>query len=252
MKIQYPYIIHTDKLLPTNDGKKIIQWHNSDNKDRFLKNSANLAGTAWPYHTQTITYNLNSQGYRTDEWEDINWAESIVLLGCSFVLGEGLAESDTMTAQLRNITGRNVINLGVSGSSMLYSLHNLTLLLKNFPTPWAVVQVWTSYNRMHVYQPNVVGFFNGGYFGPYNEHKEFFKQWAQHPINPSTNMWMAAQTSKLLCQNKTRYYDVTMFEETSDLIGCNEIKQVDYARDLEHPGPLSMTAIAENIAANIS
>lgn len=252
MKISYPDIIHTDRLLPTNDGKKVIRWHNYDSEELFLKNSAKLANTDWPYHTQEIVYNLNEQGYRTSDWNSINWAESIVVLGCSFVLGEGLAEKDTISAQLSNLMGRNVVNLGVSGSSMLYSLQNLTLLLNNFPTPWAVVQIWTNCNRIHIYCPDVVGFTNAGFFGNNNEHKEFYKNWIQYPVNPNTNMWFTAQISRLLCQHRTRYYEATMFEETRKLIGCNEIIQVDYARDLAHPGPMSMKAIAENIAANIS
>ena len=40
------------------------------------------------YINEKLTYPINSMGYRDIEFDDINWSDTYVMQGCSFVCGE--------------------------------------------------------------------------------------------------------------------------------------------------------------------
>jgi hypothetical protein len=247
MKINYRF---TDgPLVLTHLVDQTNNFCSMDSEERFIKNSRKFRsnGEDWEYFNKSITYKFNSQGYRAPEWTTINWAESVVIFGCSFVLGEGLAEEDTIASQLSKILQRPVVNLGVLASSMLFSLYNSTMLYNNMPKPYAVVQNWTDINRIELYTR--VGVTNNM---PSLNNSEFYKHWILHPENPNTYMYMAAQTSRCMWDSKTRYYELTQFPATVDILNCTFVPTVDLARDLSHPGIESAKLVAENIAENIN
>jgi hypothetical protein len=221
-----------------------------DSEARYIKNYRDfiLRGEHWEYFNKPITYKFNSQGYRAAEWADIDWNEAVVVLGCSYVLGEGLAEEDTVTAQLSKLLHRPVVNLGVSGTSMSFSFYNSVMLYKNLPTPYAVVQQWSDTHRIECYTTDDIL-----HHTPTGENNiEFYRNWIKDPENPNTHMYMAAQASRCMWEPKTKYYELSLFGEPANILNCTHIPTVDFARDLEHPGIETAKLIAENIAANIS
>ncbi len=233
-------------------------FYSSDSKELFLENSKKIANSdpSWPYFNKQIKYNFNDYGYRTKKWSDIDWTNSVVIFGCSCTLGEGLTEEDTISGQLSQLLNRPVVNLGVSGTGISFNSYNSLLLYKNLPTPYAVVQMWSSINRIELYTsermllclPAVIG----NNTGPMHMHRDaFYKEWSRFPENYHTHMWFTAQFSKSLWENTAKYYEFTLFEDTENLLKCKLLDIVDRSRDFLHPGINTAKMIAENIAENI-
>jgi hypothetical protein len=237
-------------LIKTDWCNRVMNFYSMDTEERYIKHSheSRLRGEHWDYFNKSITYRFNSHGYRTVELSDIDWKEAVVVFGCSHVVGEGLAEEDTITAQLSKLLQRPVVNLGVSGTGMLFSFYNSVMLYKNLPTPYAVVQLWSNVNRIELYTNDGV-LLNTPHTKSNNE---FYRNWLQHPENSNTYMYMTAQASRCLWESKTTYYELSLFTNTRDVLNCTHIHAVDYARDQGHPGIETAKLIADNIAANIT
>lgn len=240
-------------------GYNFKNFYSSDSENTFLENSKKMSASNvdWDYFNKTINYKFNSYGYRTDEWSDINWQESIVIFGCSHVLGEGLAEEDTITGQLSRLLNKPVINLGVSGTGISFNSYNSLLLYKNLPKPYAVVQLWSSISRIELYTPEKMLLCLPATIGDKHDHMHmyrdaFYKEWSRFPENYHTHLWFNAQFSKSLWENITKYYECTLFFETENLLKCKFFEIVDRSRDLLHPGIKTTKILAENIAENIS
>ena len=209
-------------------------------------------GMPWVYANKQIEYKFNSQGYRSAEWDDINWQESVVVFGCSNVLGEGLAEADTIPCVLSKLLGRSVVNLGVSGTSIALSSYNSTMLCNNLPTPYAIVQIWTALARMELYTNDSIKLHTAAQHGHTDTtSNEFYRSWVSYPENPSTHMFFNALSSKLMCKSKTKYYEASFFLETANMLQCDYITAVDYSRDCAHPGIKTAKLVAKQIADNL-
>jgi hypothetical protein len=135
-------------LYNSSDTNKL--WQETDSKKNFKKNKKKL-GDSWHYANKEVYYNLNRNVYRTEEFNNINWGESIVIFGCSLVFGVGLAEDETIPYQLSKILKKNVVNMGVPGSSVEFNLYNNLILKKGYPNPLAVVNLWTNIERTTQY-----------------------------------------------------------------------------------------------------
>jgi hypothetical protein len=245
-------------LITTPYQNNVLDFYSTDTEHRYLKNSSDFKfnGVEWLYADKVINYKFNSQGYRTAEWIDISWTDAVVVFGCSCVVGEGLAEDDTITSQLSKRLNRPVINLGVSGTGMLFSFYNSTMLCKNLPTPYAVVQLWSDCNRMEIYTEDTIRLHLPSRVGKHNTydgnlHDAFFQSWVTFPENPNTHAWFMSHASRLLWDTRTKYYELTMFAQTAQVLGCPLLEAVDYGRDLGHSGIETAKLIAENIAEHI-
>ena len=112
-----------------------------------FKDNLKVKPKDWYYRTNKVEYTLNSDRFRTKEFKDIDWKNSIVLVGCSMTFGLGITDEDTIAAHLQKITGKNVVNLGQTGISNSVIAYNSYYLKENYPTPLAVVNIWTSMMR---------------------------------------------------------------------------------------------------------
>lgn len=122
-------------FIPTDDKQKLF-------------NSLKEKPEKWYYRSNTVEYTINSHKFRTKEFKDIDWKNSIVLLGCSYTFGVGVTDDDTIGANLQRITGKNVVNLGQPGVSNSIIAYNSYYLKENYPTPIAVVNLWTNMPRL--------------------------------------------------------------------------------------------------------
>lgn len=237
-------------LIETDYTNLYTNFFSMDSEKRYINHAREfrVRGEHWDYFNKPITYKFNSQGYRAAEWTDIDWKKSVVVLGCSHVLGEGLAEEDTVTAQLSSLLQRPVVNLGASGTGMSFSFYNSVMLHKNFPTPYAVVQLWSNCNRIELYTSSNVLL----HTPQIDSNNEFYRNWMLKEENPKTHMYMTAQASRCMWESKTKYYELSMFGETANILNCTHILDIDLARDLGHPGIETAKLVADNIAANIS
>jgi len=191
---------------------------------------------------------VNNEGYRTLNFEDIDWADSIVLFGCSMVFGDGLNEEETIAHQLSKVAGRPVINLGVPASSILYSVHNQLALKELNSTPYAVVNLWTAIERHTYFLKN-----EPVSLGPW-ANKElgqmlfaFYCTWSQNEHNIKSNAVFLKRIAEMFWTD-TKHIQASFFESTAKLFDVPLLKIEDFAGDGEHPGPQTAQAVAEQIA----
>jgi hypothetical protein len=241
--------------LPITEYRKNLPYFLSESEKRLFEDALKVQPADWIYRTKEIRYDLNKSDYRTKEWDAIDWEQSIVVLGCSHVFGEGNSIDETMCYQLEKITGREVVNLGVTGSSPLFSWHNSLILNKRYPTPYAIVQVWSSPSRMPYYAETIckrIGPWSGSIWDEYDTSaKKMFELWNESESHTYNSLYFTAEASKVFWSNKTRYAHGSYFNDVSEFMNISYYAEVDLARDLIHYGELTHRAAAEDIAAQI-
>jgi hypothetical protein len=236
--------VRKNKFLPTDTYLSPL-WSGTDTKETFEKN-LKAQSQDWYYRTHKVTYKNNSQGYRTDEFDKINWAESIVIFGCSNAYGVGLSDEDTISSRLSEMTGRPVVNLGSGGSSMTFALHNSIILDDGYPTPFAVVYIWPDYTRVIEYNRSSIK--NHGSWNM--EPNSIMDVWNKNSHHAKVNATFIQKTATLLWQNKSRYFEGS-FSGPNEWLGCKHFKNLDKARDLLHPGIESAKLAANDIAKGL-
>jgi len=102
----------------------------------------------WYYRTHDVNYTWNSNGYRASEWADCNWPTSWIIMGCSHVVGIGLAYEDTLSEQLSRIIGDPVINLGIGGTGIDVVTYNTLRLIDSGIRPKGVIIVTPDLSRV--------------------------------------------------------------------------------------------------------
>ena len=209
------------------DGGFTLNYNCSDTKETFEKN-LKTQPEDWYYRTHPVKYTLNSSGYRTKEFDDIDWKESIVIFGCSHTFGTGITDEHTIPYFLEQLSGRPVINMGIAGSSIQTSLHNSIILADSeYPTPKAVVYLWTALNRFQTYQENYVEI-----NGDWNK-KETKGQKFQNLSNLIPFNLMNIKMIRNLWKNKTIYREIGKFTDGEELI-----MQLDSKFNLKYPQSL--------------
>jgi hypothetical protein len=225
-------------------GVKSFEFADTDNKKIFKKNRQQQPPT-WPYHTKRIVYKVNVDGYRAPEWDMIDWKESVVIFGCSCTAGVGVAEDETISSQLSEILERPVINLGSSGSSMLYSFFNsLRILEKQLPIPYAVVQNWTTIDRFPLFRKTQIY-----HMGPWDHKSSFFKEYiTEDDIQSNMMSKYIGMASRTIWEPLTRYASVSYFDSSAHITESYLSKVDSKARDMIHPGKDANRGMAELIA----
>jgi len=237
-------ILRIKSNLFINNTSKSCEFYSSDTEDIFKKN-LQIQPTDWRYRSKKVEYVLNSNSFRTIEFKDIIWEESVVIFGCSQTFGVGLAEDETISFFLSKLIDRPVINMGVPASSPTFAMHNALILKKGYSTPKAVVNIWSGLNRTVFYHPYSIQ------HDVVNENQESYNyQWNKVSTNPITNSLFLQQMSKIMWEG-IPYYEMTMFDCTSIHFRCDLVKNIDYARDLVHLGHETAYVVAKKIAENL-
>jgi hypothetical protein len=227
------------------DGGFTLDFCPNDHKELFEQNLKTQPDD-WYYRTHPVKYTLNSLGYRTREFDDIDWKESIVMFGCSFVFGIGVTDKHTIPYFLEQLSGRPVINMGIGASSIQTVLHNSIILNDSkYPTPKAVVNMRTDLNRYQLYENNLV--FHNGEWNKSDDKFETIDNLI--PFN-----LMNVKMIRNLWKNKTICYEGTLFSQANLInkldkeIYCEFFERDDgLARDLSHNGPVKNLEIARGI-----
>lgn len=237
----------TDSLMSLFQEPYIDEpFFSGDTEEKFKRNRKALPSD-WIYHTKPIRYKHNSQGFRTQELNDVYWPDSIVMFGCSLTYGEGLAEEDTVAKQLEAILDIPVINLGVCGSAVDLNCWNSTILRKNYPVPKSIVHCWTNVDRYTFLQDSGEGISLHPMDDHYYRNRRFNAQAYWH--NRSK---FYIETDRLMWKSVTAYAECTWFQRTTQLVpDIPMVEKVDRARDVEasrDEGPSGHTGI--NTARN--
>ena len=243
-----PSYFNPPDFLPNHFLENIAdpRFSNFDTEKRYRKNLKSQPDD-WHYRTKEVLYQTNSKGYRAPEWDKINWGRAVVILGCSNVTGIGLAEDETISHQLSLMLNRPVINLGVPASSIECSFYNSVILAESYPTPYAVVNIWTNTDRAIYFHKN-----HKEDLGIWTPQNPFFKEFIRDPLHPFMQARFIAMASRQMWKDKSRYFSASFFEDAAHYMQCDYIDIDNGARDLVHPGRKNAIEMASLIAQNIS
>lgn len=250
-------------MLAKITNKKTVEWHSTDQETLFEKNLKN-SNDDWVYRKKKIYYNFNSDGYRCPEWQDINWLDSIVLIGCSYTLGVGLADEDTVSSQLQKITGHPTVNLGVGSSSNHLMLFNSLRLIDQRIHPKAVIVLYSDVSRFtHISKDYAIRHYGNWIYPTHAHHlpesKLTMPTYSKHDLDFYTQ-WLQDYNSDVYGEMAARSVENAWKSAGVKFVGCsayngqmsnrylNLSKQVDKARDLQHPGIESVRNWAHIIA----
>ena len=210
----------------------------------------------WYYRHNQVKYTINSHKFRTKEFKDIDWKNSIVLLGCSFTFGVGVTDEDTISVQLQKITGKNVVNLGQPGISNGAIAYNSYYLKQNYPKPLAVVNLWTTMPRWfristrkqfmnHVYEGSNVSHevLNTAVASNIMYMKMSNALWKDHPNHIQTCIYDCVRDGKPVSIAQKVFPEIIQLKQSwsEDMSG----------RDNLHPGRETYKKVAKLIASNI-
>jgi len=219
---------------------EILNFWGTDTETSYQENLKNQP-LDWYYRDSVISYQTNPRGYRTSEFDSIDWANSVVIFGCSNVFGVGLHNEDTLSSQLNTLINKPVINMGAGASSMEFSLFNSIILNKHYPIPRAVIQIWTHHNRTSYYLPYYVE-----HLRVWNNDR-YIKAYLDKPSHCETHGFMAQLTSRSIWEDKTKYYESSFFLDTAKLLKIPHFEFVDHSRDQLHPGRITIKNLASTI-----
>jgi hypothetical protein len=115
-------------------------WSPSDTLSNWLKKAKEPFNGIY-YDKKSVSYNMNKEFFRCDEFESIikQNKPALIVLGCSFTFGTGLPEHETWPVILSNLirekTGEDIaiVNLGSAGTGydQVDRLSNYIHLFKN-------------------------------------------------------------------------------------------------------------------------
>lgn len=193
----------------------------------------------WYYRNNTVTYTINDQNYRCDNFNNVDWSNSIIMLGCSFVYGIGVDDQYTLPSRLSKLTNLPIVNLGATGCSQQFCLYNLTILRQANIKPKAVVIAWPHSKRTFVLKNSRQlhgGHFNNWFLDPRFPYEKVFAEIETHRINYIFNRTTANLMYHDIPVIHTSFYK----DDVEDQLTLNNditlLPVVDKARDLKHPG----------------
>lgn len=220
------------KLL--NVGSQVsAPYYGIDTPENYQEKSGQY-GSAWYWTDRPVTYTFNSQGYRCAEFNTIDWANAIVLMGCSNTMGLGISDEDTIAWNLAALLGRPVVNLGIAGGSAMQMWANTVLLLDQQIKPHRLVYIWPSANRV----ADMGG--SHKHYGPWSKAAEL-GIWADdaHAQGYSKLTWQSCQL--MLGATRALHYtwcgNLARSNPALASLGHPRHPIVDHARDGLHPGP---------------
>jgi len=186
----------------------------------------------WHYRTKKVEYIVNSKGYRAPEFDNIPWRDSIVVFGCSMTAGIGVAEDETITHYLSKKADRPVINLGVPGAALDFTLTNNYLLRKNYPKPWAVINLFTNTHRLTRYKK-----MHPEFLGLWSKDDPYWSGFFENEYNPIMSAMFKIDQIKWMWSS-TKTFNASYFDDAAYYGKCHKLEFGNTARDLTHCGRL--------------
>lgn len=186
-------------------------------------------------------YKVNSLGYRTQEFNEIDWSNSYVIQGCSACFGVGIPdEEQTVAACLSRKLGAPVINLGVSGSGIQVQYMNMIEMLEQGIRPKGVFIIWPNADRYPLMEHSKI--LN---IGPWSDQKQL--DWMLNNNSRNHNLWHARAYQLMLKLAGIPLYHVSHHYTNCEL-GLTDVftgNFIDRGTDGQHWGPL----MAEHVAS---
>jgi hypothetical protein len=196
INLEKKYLIDMPRELPKSCR---VDFWDTDEEFLFEKNKKKL-GKNWIWYDEKITYDVNSLGYRMKEFDDIDWKNYILTLGCSFTAGTGIPATQTWPHKISNHLKCDLVNAGIPGGGNDLMVSNLIQLFSYVKTrPKLVIVSWSSLSRISY---------------PYND-----KNLLYGTINQTNTTWSTSYLEYY--KNYTQWHRIFMnYKKTVDLI-CN-------------------------------
>lgn len=231
-------------------------WAMGDEEEQFNRNLVN-APADWKYRTKSITYDINSNGYRTYEWQDIDWKNSVVIFGDSCTYGIGLDQDETISYLLQKKINKPVINLGYPSASNHLIINNCAAMIEHFGMPYGVVINWSTTDRFRFYDDS-----NYHEIGPWNKNTQKHNQiingvdveklWAIIFYNPTNELainYYLSTYADAMFKGKTKYLKISYFNLSAHYTRSDAFFPIKgTARDMLHPGIENSEEVANFIA----
>lgn len=245
---EHPFL-YCNSLVHEENNQRTNLWCATDGPEEYKAN-LKKAPIDWHYRQKKITYLTNNSGYRTLDWNVIDWKNSIVLFGDSCLFGVGVAEDETVSYYLSTMTKRPVINLGYPGLSNEAILDMTCLLLKNFGVPYAVGILWSTTDRFRYFMKNSyvdIGPWVSSSKSLLSDGVDLKGLWANTFYDPSNELVRAYNLgirAESIWNDKCKYATGSFYSISAHYTRSNFHVILDgTARDMLHPG------VSSNIAA---
>lgn len=226
------------------------KWFSYDDQATFESN-LKTQPAEWMWRNREVKYTVNSQHYRCPEWNDIDWTNSVLMLGCSMVFGLGLDDEQTITASLSRKLEMPVINLGVTGTSAMFQWINTTKLIEQCVTPKRVIYIWPHHFRV----TDILGSTEHKTCGRWNfKTHDLARAWNDRDVHSLEYVKLCIDSTTQQWRCPTNHYtfclDTGTYLPNVHRFGFSEY--IDYSRDTQHPGPRTIETWAEKIVEDIN
>jgi hypothetical protein len=231
--------------------KKVWKYTGLDNKNSYLENLKKQPED-WYYRNNEVNYTLNSYGYRTKEFDTIDWENSIIIFGCSNVFCTGVDDNHTISYFLEKITNKTVVNMGIPGSSIFAALCTSFFVKNNFPKPLAVIFAWTSLERFTRFNTSYIES-----YASWNMDKKFFNTYGDIKVDIILKNLMYISFARNIWNDYCQYYEYTHFQSTKKSFPMSNMdcfdywNKIDFGRDMLHHGPKTNLKIALDISKRL-
>jgi hypothetical protein len=220
-------------------GGTTQSWFSVDSEAEFNKVSKTMPDE-WEYHNRNIDYTLNAQGYRTKEWADINWSESVVMIGCSNAFGLGIRQEETASSILEQELKIPFINLGVVGSSNHLMFYNSMRLIEHRIKPKNVILMFSDSSRYtHFNQQDDYIVALGHWSANSKEYSNYYYEYSNHNNCHVHGTMMAVGTEALWKSVGVQTIAYSAYPNSLKDRFKVLPPRIDRAREINHPGVLT-------------
>jgi hypothetical protein len=236
-------------MKPLHDWSHIagqtINWMIPDSKEKYQQHLNDAAKRhmlqLFGWVDQHIDYTFNSDGFRTDEFDD---RPNFVTIGCSFTQGVAVNRSETWAQLVSDQLGLSVWNLGVAGASA-DTCYRIIKYYAPMLRPQFVVLLEPRYNRIELHhndhqKPHLINWaYDAGSWG----NGAYTKTW----LGNEANMQLHAEKNRAAIAHVCSQLGipVVMYAPNDYLDLVTDKTQLDLGRDLLHPGRLNNAAFAK-------
>jgi hypothetical protein len=252
MSIQH--LLPTDGLPSTGyPAGAELEWLSGDDADGYRARGGHPV-----YGERDVVYRFNRFGYRGPEF-DADAEVRIVAIGCSYVLGVGVAQShlfhERIAFGIQTELSKAVVawNLGRAGASNDYICRLLHLAVPRLDPHLVLINFTHTVRREYISVQNRHVNYNPGFqpaddvlndiFGhfaaltsPYNDQLNFYKNYKAIELLLAGRCWLYSAI------NPREIEPVADHTDRSRFVGA--FRAVDRARDGGHPGPGSHEALS--------
>lgn len=223
---------------------RTYQWWPTDTEARFNEMMQNpihrvyFQEKGWD-QPETITYKLNSDGFRSEEFDPA--ADNLVALGCSFTMGIGLPYKDLWPSLLAHALNLKACNFGWGGASADQCFRLAEYWIPQLK-PKLVVLLNPPRGRLEVIINETTG--ETECIMPMDSHTDaFVKKWLSVDENQRLNNLKNSLAIESICNRLS----IPFLSYEADVWMSRSREEAEYARDYMHAGPRGHATFAERI-----